>query len=544
MARIEINNDIGGIELYFDTVPTEEDKEALKKNGFSWHAEKKCWYAKNTDNNREVASSIFDRIDKFNEETRNIIKVNDAGFDYAVIVMQAGKQCEVILREIIENEGIPVDERGFIDTSNDKRFPHHKNMPLLTYACMSPNLLPPEIRRVMDYIRKGRNMAAHIPAMTREQAEQFMQAFNAFSSWYYFHSGAYKSDQSKRLLAYMRLLNATPAYSEKTEIKEEAAAKLEQAAIVTAGTSMDKLEETIARIVSTEVQKGVADVTDVVKNEAGEIKGKLDELSELVAGLSEKIGDYQSLVEKQLSMATTTEEEEHIIHAFTEECVSKMEARFEKNTADKNYKVKLNILKETLGDVCWERLEPRSRTFLISSRIMYEELIVLDDIIDYSGVCLLVTKALEFELSKRFYTKFLKYLKDEYGKDYSQYPSTMLRKYNGNLTVMQKHDFTLGTIAYLFCMKPEGVSEQKEKDKGILLDFAEKRLYKSAAREEIEVQIDSFAKDIDEVKTKYRNKAAHTNELKKKNAKECFDIVLDVHKLLKTMIEAFDKTEE
>lgn len=191
MARIEINNDIGGIELYFDTVPTEEDKEVLKKNGFRWHAEKKCWYAKNTDNNREVASSIFDRIDKFNEETRNIIKVNDVGFDYAVIVMQAGKQCEVILREIIENEGIPVDERGFIDTSNDKRFPRHKNMPLLTYACMSPNLLPPEIRRVMDYIRKGRNMAAHIPAMTREQAEQFMQAFNAFSSWYYFHSGAY-----------------------------------------------------------------------------------------------------------------------------------------------------------------------------------------------------------------------------------------------------------------------------------------------------------------------------------------------------------------
>lgn len=539
MPRIEFNQENNSIELYFDEKPSDADLNTLKENGFRWHAQRKCWYAHNDETKRSVANGIFDRIDEFSETTQQLLRQGNDELDYSVVILQAAKQCEAILIDIITNEGLVVDERGFIDTSDDKRFPHHKRMPVLTYACMSPNLLPDEIRRLLDFIRKGRNMAAHAFTMTKEQANDLLNAFNSFATWYYLHSGAYKNDPAKRM----------PTYARNISIKnQESVVSMEQEAIANAGKSMDKLEPVIAKIVAEEVQKGVADITGVVKAEAGEIKDKIDELSVLVVGLSEKIGDYQSLVERQLSMAVSAEEEERIIHAFSEECVSKMTDRLEQNEADKNYKRNLADLKETLGDVCWDRLEPRSRTFLISSRIMYDELIVLDDVIDYSGVCLLVTKALEYEMSKRFYAQYLKYLKKEYGKDYSKYPSTMLRKYNGNITTMQKHDFTLGSIAYVFCMKPELKPEdddsQKVKDKSILLDFAEAVLYENTPRDVIETQIDSFANDIEEIKTKYRNKAAHTNELKKKNAKECFDIILDVQKLLKTMIEAFNRPEE
>ena len=494
--------------------------------------------------NKKQNNSLFDNLDSFNKTVRKLLSDADDNFDYSVVVLMAGKQCEAILQKIIENEGLPIDERGLVDVSDDKRFPHQHQMTALSYGAMSPNLLPPEMRELVNFIRRGRNVASHhTSTMTKEQAEEFMQAFNAFSTWYYIHYRVYKSDQNARLAAYASMLNihVKPKEESEEKISEESAAQIEQAAKST-------VEETISRIVRAEVQKGVSEINDVVRTEAGEIKGKIDELSALVISLSEKIGDYQSLVEKQLEMATSPEEQEHIIHAFTEECVSKMEARFEKNEADKNYKRNLNDLKETLGEVCWNRLDPRSRTFLISSRIMYDELIVLEDIIDYSGVCILVTKALEYELSKRFYTKYLKYLKEEYGKDYSKYPSTMLKTYNGTVSVIQKTDFTLGSVAYIFCIKPElkpgNDTTQRDKDKGILLDFAEKKIYKDTPRDEIESQLDSYARDVDEVKSKFRNKSAHTNELKKSNAKECFDIVLDVQKLLRKMIESFDNTDE
>lgn len=494
-------------------------------------------------------NTIFDNLDSFNDLVSSRFEKGDETSDYSDVVLMASIQCEIVLKKILENEGLCVDNNGFIDVSDDKRFPHSQRLSYLAYAAMSPNLLPAEMRRIIDFIRRNRNEAAHSRKMSRIQAKHFIQAFNAFATWYYIHYGEYKKDQNSHLQTFAGLidLNIKRERYNGEQYSEESLEKMEKETISIAGISMDRLEEIVARVVREEVHNGVAETVNVIKTEAGEIKDKIDELSELVISLSEKIGDYQSLVEKQLKMATSDEEKEHIIHTFSEECVSKMEARFEKKEADKNFRRNLNGLKETLGEACWNRLEARSRTFLISSRIMYDELIILEDVIDYSGVCLLVTKALEYELSKRFCKMFLKYLKEQYGKDYSKYPSTMLRDFDGVTSTINKEDFTLGSVAYILCIRPklnpDDDTTQRDKDKAILLDFAEKKLYRNKSRTEIEVQLDSYAEDIEDIKTRFRNRAAHTNELKKKNAKECFDIVLDVQKLLKKMIESFDNTE-
>lgn len=86
-----------------------------------------------------------------------------------------------------------------------------------------------------------------------------------------------------------------------------------------------------------------------------------------------------------------------------------------------------------------------------------------------SGVCLLVTKALEVELSKRFLKGFVGYIK-------SNYP---------------------------------GKSELNEWPAG-LLDRA-------------------------------GNPSAHTGELNERNARDCFDLVLDVEKLLRRMLDSFNE---
>ena len=44
---------------------------------------------------------------------------------------------------------------------------------------------------------------------------------------------------------------------------------------------------------------------------------------------------------------------------------------------------------------------------------------------------------------------------------------------------------------------------------------------------------------VTKLKTKYRNPAAHTNELKFIQAQECFDMIVDVEKILKKMMDTF-----
>ena len=53
----------------------------------------------------------------------------------------------------------------------------------------------------------------------------------------------------------------------------------------------------------------------------------------------------------------------------------------------------------------WDKLEEKSKAFLITAKSNYDSMIKMPDKdnMDYSGVCLLVTKALEVETTKRFF---------------------------------------------------------------------------------------------------------------------------------------------
>ena len=42
------NDEFNSTEIYFESKPTEAEREALKKNRFRWHSVKKCWYGRKT----------------------------------------------------------------------------------------------------------------------------------------------------------------------------------------------------------------------------------------------------------------------------------------------------------------------------------------------------------------------------------------------------------------------------------------------------------------------------------------------------------------
>jgi len=272
------------------------------------------------------------------------------------------------------------------------------------------------------------------------------------------------------------------------------------------------------------------------------IEGKVDDIADKIEALSKQISGYQSLVDKQLDMAVSPEEEERIIHAFSEECAERIIGEVDAKGTNKEYNTELQKLILSFGEGAWNKMEEPSRTFLVSSKVIFNNLIGLQDIVDYSGVCLLVTKALEVEMGKRFCKNFLAYLKEKYpGKaNHSQFPTVLLDRYGK--PIKPKH-FTLGSVAYVLChLKANDLTEeQDENNKAKLLEYAKEKIFSGKSDDEIMSILDDYAESVEEVKNDYRNPSAHTNELRKVDAEQCFALVLDVEKLMKRMLDSFDE---
>ena len=180
----------------------------------------------------------------------------------------------------------------------------------------------------------------------------------------------------------------------------------------------------------------------------------------------------------------------------------------------------------------------------ITLNVIFNYLIMLDDIIDYSSICLLVTKTLEVELTERFFKNFVKYLKVEYGKDYSQYHASLLGwdKYNENYYVLKSKKCDLGRITYILGFnKDKSLNEDQHKNNmAKLIEYSRSNLFDNLTDEEIEEKLYQYGSLVNDIRIKYRNPAAHTNKLKRIDAEECFNLIIDVEKVLKKMLDSFN----
>ena len=269
------------------------------------------------------------------------------------------------------------------------------------------------------------------------------------------------------------------------------------------------------------------------------IESKVDEIDKQIRQLSGQIISYQSLVERQIKKADTQDEIERLISGFIDECAERIIEKTRSSSEEEILEQEKLKLVSSLGSNAWNKLDEASRTFLISAKVMYKHLILLNDIIDYSGVCVLVTKALEVELSKRFYTNFLKYLDSRYQKDYTQYPTSLLDQGGKPLSLER---FTMGSIAFTLCYIENRHDSllQKTNNKNKLLEYVKSCIFTSYSQSQIETMLCEYAKSINFIRYKYRNPSAHTNEIRRIDAEECLNLVLDVEKLLKKMLDSFD----
>ena len=68
-AKLVVNQECHGLELYFPEKPDEEVLTQLKAARWRYHRAKKCWYAKQNDTNQAIAEQIVGGNIKADETT-------------------------------------------------------------------------------------------------------------------------------------------------------------------------------------------------------------------------------------------------------------------------------------------------------------------------------------------------------------------------------------------------------------------------------------------------------------------------------------------
>ena len=204
------------------------------------------------------------------------------------------------------------------------------------------------------------------------------------------------------------------------------------------------------------------------------------------------------------------------------------------------------ILENEITIPIWEKLSEKSKNFLVTAKITFDSMKKLldSDSLDYSGVCLLVTKAIEVEATDRFFLKYKEYLSQKYFS-VSQWPYGLRKWINGSVKdeVIDDAEFTLGKVVAAIGIKR--IKDNDGKTTGYqkinvpyntFLDYAKKVLYIDMEINVLETKIKEDYLFIEKVRTDYRNPSAHKGELNIVSATECLDYVIEKQKELKRML--------
>ena len=299
---------------------------------------------------------------------------------------------------------------------------------------------------------------------------------------------------------------------------------------------MDKLNETIILEMLDEQNESIKTILETVLKTLTIVEN-IDEKIDLI---SNNLNRIQSQSEKLIKTAWSEEEIDRIIEVHTTECVENILEYQKDISKDTQFSQEEAKLIDSFSQDTWNKLSDDSKTCLTTAKFMYNKLVTLEEVIDYSGVCVLVTKALEIEIFNRFFNNLIKYLDEKYKKDYTKYHTALLYNYNKPL---RPERFTMGNIAFVFCQKENwnDTKEQIENNKERLMEYCSECIFSNNSPKQIERLLESYSSSIEMIKKEYRNPSAHRNHVKRKTAKECLDLIIDVQKLLKEMLDSFDR---
>ena len=188
-------------------------------------------------------------------------------------------------------------------------------------------------------------------------------------------------------------------------------------------------------------------------------------------------------------------------------------------------------IKKRIGPSNFDKLEGKSLKFLRMGLRLYKEFKDKnDDQLDYSCINVLFCKAVENELKRRCYEKYLEYLKNEFGEKYDEYPKILTVCKNGKIFLDKSANFTLGSIkkilgAYIPDHRADVGQDTAMRDKKLLNRYLASAFTLDASVN-VEPATTQLIEGIRTIVDKYRNPSCHPVEISLALASECYEFIL------------------
>ncbi len=234
--------------------------------------------------------------------------------------------------------------------------------------------------------------------------------------------------------------------------------------------------------------------------------------------------------------ANVTDPEE-MAKRIQDECVVEVTSGVQ-GTSDYNKFEK--YIADTIGSEAWRKMTQNAQIFLITGELLYDQWKVYgDDNIDFAPICMSVSKALEVEVTRRYFIGYLNYL----NRNSIELPADMLIKENGAYREKREDEFMLGNItgvtgyvAYLDTNTVKLVGRLTDENQKFL-KYAKADLFCGLSESRCVETIKKHTLNIKKVCVNYRNPSAHKQKISKVSARECLDFMIDVKKVMGEMLD-------
>ena len=202
------------------------------------------------------------------------------------------------------------------------------------------------------------------------------------------------------------------------------------------------------------------------------------------------------------------------------------------------------IIIRNMGKSAWNKLSETGKKCLISSELTYHDMKDYNQLYDFSSVCVQVSKAVEFELTSRFFDSYIIYLESMHKRTknpdefFSRIPNVIKKQERKKVRLLKEQEVTLGTIPYIVGLNMEGkIMDQYAYDS--FKGYASTLLLQEGL--DVRLTLTKHLKFIIRIKNDYRNKAAHKNPMDVVTAKACLDYVIEVQRTLGQMLDDYIK---
>lgn len=293
----------------------------------------------------------------------------------------------------------------------------------------------------------------------------------------------------------------------------------------------------------------VSEINDVKERQDSykdEIIEHISAVSSKIDGLENSLKIYKEDLESKLDEVYGEFDRENLISAFSDQLLNRIRRSFKEFHEGEAYDETVKSLRN-LFDKQWDKLGNISKDFLVTAKLLFDNMNSIERPLDYSGVCILVSKTVEVELKDRLFYKYCTYLTKKISDDYDKWPYALCRekKKNGISVLMpiDESNFTLGTVPHVCCLyKPSYMSDEiYQNSKSNVIEFAMDELFATNNPNDAREKLKYIGKIATQIKDKYRNPAAHSSALNREVAQKCFDEIIDVQRELKKIL-SFIKT--